>query len=130
MSATPPRRRINPQFDAQKLTEQEQQGNATAVAERIREIWKTLQSTEPSVEHFLNLDWRIRYPELPEKAKELIDVIVKNCHVSTLQVILQLARKRILDDYQLWSFLKEVEETLQLGDKIYGKRRIKGNNVW
>jgi hypothetical protein len=96
----PPKRKVAPQFDeALKRTEQQ---DTTSIAEKVRQMWETLQlaKTEPTVEHYLNLDWTVPYTELPQKARDLIEMIVANCDVSTLQVILRLARKRILDDYQ------------------------------
>jgi len=123
--ALPPKRKIAPQFDALRKTEQ--QDDTTAVGE-LQKVWEeTLRlvapKTEPTIDHFLLLDWRVPYLELPQKAQELIENVIAECHVSTLQVILKLARKRILDDYQLWFLMKDVEETLQLGDTIYRKRR-------
>jgi len=122
----PPKRRIAPQFDVLRKTEQ--QNNTTAVAEELKKAWESLRlvapKTEPSLDHFSLLDWTVPYRELPEKAKELIHMIVANCDVSTLQFILKLAKKRIAEDFQLWCLMKEVEEALQLGDAIYRKRRM------
>jgi len=121
----PPKRKVAPQFDeALKRTEQQ---DTTSIAEKVRQMWETLQlatKTEPTVEHYLNLDWTVPYTELPQKAKELIERILTNCDVSTLQIILKLAKKRITDDYQLWCFMKEVQEALGLGDMMYRKRRM------
>jgi hypothetical protein len=121
--ALPPKRKVAPQFDMQKT----EQRDTTVIDEKLRTVWEALQAvapkTEPTIDHYLTLDWALPYTELPQKARELIEMVVTHCDVSTLQVILQLARKRIVDDYQLWSLLKEVEETLQLGNEIYRKRR-------
>jgi len=121
--ASPPKRRITPQFDVALKTQHEQQGNATAVTEKIRKAYEDLQrAMQPKIEHLESLDWTIPYQRLPDKARQHLKIMVNTCHVSTLQVILKLIHARVLADFQLWSLLKEVEETLQLGDEIYSGR--------
>ena len=82
-----------------------------------------MKELEPKNEHFLSLDWRVPFKELPLQAQSLILRIAESCHPSTMQVFLRIFHKREMQDYQLWSMLEETKRLLNLGDQIYTKRR-------
>lgn len=81
------------------------------------------QSVEPTVNHFGKLDWSVPYDSLPDKAKELLELIILQSHPSILQQVLTLARQRILSDYELWVMHRDIERLLKIGDLTYCRKR-------
>lgn len=136
MGEIPPMRKFLQ--ERKELTGDKETKGCDTVTEKVRSAIRGLepllfpslitgQSTEPTIEHYRQVDWSLPYNSLPTKAQELIALIVENCHPSTLQRVLLIARQRITRDFELWSLQRDVEETLQIGDKIYRKRMRRRN---
>lgn len=105
----------------------EKENMAETINDKVRLAMSLLPMTghagEPSVHDYLSLDWKMPFHQLPVEAQELVEKMVAECHVSTLQIILKLAEQRILRDFQLWMMLKDVRDMIRLGDGMYVKKR-------
>lgn len=88
----------------------------------------TTQSVEPTIDHFWQIDWSVSLDSLPNKAKELLELIVTECHPSTLQWLLTIARRRIFSDFQLWNLHRDMERMFKIGDLIYCRKKVVGES--
>ena len=82
----------------------------------------------PTLNDFALIDWRVPFDSLPPLAQELIVKIIHECHPSTLQVVLQEAHERELQDFRLWCLLDKTQRLIKLGNLMYTKRR--GRAEW